>query len=235
MLGNPFWAAFGTTLGFAWIVSPVPDHHHQAESLESAKLLGSQASACMSSEHRSELLLAELRELRGELAQLSNRVLSLESQIQGSSFLSNPPITVNYSVAGASAFGTSNSPPGSPLPTSAAQTPVTSTGRHRASDIQRLSDGQQRLRLGVSSAALSKKSIGGRALATASSCCLECTSLQGHLWVPLQPSQDLSLLCCHQAPCQGGRGVREQCFCGTPYRVGGQSCSARCRPELACR
>ena len=68
------------------------------------------------------------------MAQLSNRVLSLESQIQGSSFLSNPPITVNYSVAGASAFGTSNSPPGSPLPTSAAQTQVTSTGRHRASE-----------------------------------------------------------------------------------------------------
>ena len=91
VLGNPFWAAFGTTLGFAWIVSPVPDHHHQAESLESAKRLDSQAPACMSSEHRSELLLAELLELWGELAQLSNRVLSLESQIQGSSFLSNPP------------------------------------------------------------------------------------------------------------------------------------------------
>ena len=138
-----------------------------------------------------------------------------------------PQITVNYSVAGASAFGTSNSPPLRPR-----SPPLVVTGRL---NIQRLSDGQQRLRLGVSSAALSKKSIGGRAFATASSCSLESTSFAGHFWAPLQPSQDLSFLCCHQAPCQGGRGVREQCVCGTPYGVGGQSCSARCRPELSCR
>ena len=180
--------------------------------------------------------MAELRELRGELAQLSNRVLRLKSQIQGSSLLSCPPITVNYWAAGANVFlgqvillrGVLCPPvllrPRSP--------PLVVTGRL---NIQRLSDGQQRLRLGVSSAALSKKSIGGRAFATASSCSLESTSFAGHFWAPLQPSQDLSFLCCHQAPCQGGRGVREQCVCGTPYGVGGQSCSARCRPQLACR
>lgn len=80
----------------------------------------------------SELLLAELRELRGDLAQLSNRVQRLENQICS---LANPPIAVNYAVSGSGVFGASGSPPGSPPPTSAAQTPVSITaGRHRASE-----------------------------------------------------------------------------------------------------
>lgn len=84
----------------------------------------------------SELLLAELRELRSELAQLSNRVLLVEPQGQVSSVLGNPSVTVNYSVAGAGVLGVNGSPPGSPLPTSSAQTPVStsSAGRHRASE-----------------------------------------------------------------------------------------------------
>ena len=171
----------------------------------------------MSSEHRSELLLAELRELRGELAQLSNRVLSLESQIQGSSFLSNPPITVNYSVAGASAFGTSNSPPGSPLPTSAAQTQVTSTGRHRASEY---TEAERR------TAAIEVGRFLRRALEEEHAFPPPCSRIGG------ASSRDRIKL---QSRVYTGRGVREQCVCGTPYGVGGQSCSARCRPELACR
>ena len=130
MPGNPLWAAFSSTLGFAEFAATVFDHYHPSESLEPAERLGLQASACMSSE-----LLAELRELRSELAQLSNRVLLLESQGQVSSVLGNPPITVNYSVAGAGVFGLNGSPPGSPVPTSSAQLPVsTLAGRHRASE-----------------------------------------------------------------------------------------------------
>jgi len=74
--GNPLWAAFSSTLGFAEFAATVFDHYHPSESFEPAERLGLQASACMSSE-----LLAELRELRSELAQLSNRVLLLESQV----------------------------------------------------------------------------------------------------------------------------------------------------------
>ena len=70
------WAAFSSTLGFAEFAATVFDHYHPSESFEPAERLGLQASACMSSE-----LLAELRELRSELAQLSNRVLLLESQV----------------------------------------------------------------------------------------------------------------------------------------------------------
>ena len=131
MPGDPLWAAFSSTFGFAEFAATVSDYHYPAKSLEPAERLGDQASACMSS----ELLLAELRELRSELAQLSNRVLLVEPQGQVSSVLGNPPVTVNYSVAGAGVLGVNGSPPGSPLPTSSAQTPVsTSAGRHRASE-----------------------------------------------------------------------------------------------------
>ena len=87
MPGNPLWAAFSSTLGFAEFAATLFDHYHPSESLEPAERSGLQASACMSSE-----LLAELRELRSELAQLRNRALLLESQGQVSSVLGNPPM-----------------------------------------------------------------------------------------------------------------------------------------------
>ena len=211
----------------------VPDHHHQAESLESAKRLGSQASACMSSEHRSELLLAELRELRGELAQLSNRVLSLESQIQGSSFLSNPPITVNYSVAGASAFGTSNSPPGSPLPTSAAQTPVTSTGRHRASEYTEAERRTAAIEVGrFLRHALEEEHQGASSrdrIKLQSRVYILCKNISGRLYNPVKIFHSFAAI----KPLVKVDGECGMCL--WDYGVGGQSRSARCRPELACR
>lgn len=138
-------------------------------------------------------LLAELRELRSELAQLSNRVLLLESQGQVSSVLGNPPITVNYSVAGAGVFGLNGSPPGSPVPTSSAQLPVsTLAGRHRASEYTEAARRQAAIEVGrFLRRALEEEHRGASSRDRIKLQSRVYVLCKGHLWTSLQPCQDL--------------------------------------------